>query len=72
MSDLVRRSGTRMTRRQREDRIYHLTMGAMGAGAMTVILFVLAFVLGVTLLAPITTGVVTGALAVEAKRTLTK
>lgn len=44
MADLERRSGSRMTRRQREQRAYQLVLAGGGAGAVTVVTAVLAAV----------------------------
>ena len=42
MADLQRRTGTRMTRRQREQRAYQLTLASGGLAAVTVVGLLLA------------------------------
>jgi lysylphosphatidylglycerol synthetase-like protein (DUF2156 family) len=44
MSELSRRPGSRLTRREREKRAYQLVMAGMTAGAVTVVTAVLALV----------------------------
>ncbi|WP_022929845.1 hypothetical protein [Patulibacter americanus] len=44
MSDLQRRSGTRLTRKQRETRAYRLTLATGGFGVVGVVTLVLAVV----------------------------
>ena len=44
MSDLQRRSGSRMTRKQRETRAYRLTLATGGFGVAGAVLFVLGVV----------------------------
>lgn len=44
MSDLQRRSGTRLTRKQRETRAYRLTLATGGLGVVGTIWFLVALV----------------------------
>lgn len=44
MSDLQRRSGSRLTRKQRENRAYRLTLATGGFGVVGAVLFVLGVV----------------------------
>lgn len=44
MSDLQRRSGTRLTRKQREERAYRLTLATGGFAVVAVVTLVLALV----------------------------
>lgn len=44
MSDLQRRSGSRLTRKQRETRAYRLTLASGGLGVVGAVWFVIALV----------------------------
>jgi hypothetical protein len=52
MSDLQRRSGTRLTRKQRETRAYRLTLATGGFTVVAVVTLVLALVTSMTLGVP--------------------
>ena len=70
MSDLERRRGARMSRRERERRAYSLVLATGGFAAITLVLVVLA-VLGITGFAPaVVTALLAGGSAVLLKRTL--
>ena len=70
MADLQRSSGTRMTRRQREQRAYQLTLATGGFAVVTVVALVLAIagVLGAGL--PILTAILAVVCFVLLRRTV--